>query len=263
MRPVPQNAVPLLHGPDETTEGYYQLEEIERAMAFEVLAIHREPVELWYRLLTLYYRGMKGEWDFSDAEGDDVRLMVWGLQSQLLGLGVSSAKAALDLLLAGYYSVAFAAIRHMLETFVQYSYVAVAPMEVVHWYEQPGGLEAQTQPPSCSRMVNAIKLHSQLGLQAPLYDEVYASWRLMCKGAHPSGQGITQTTTCDERKLVFGATYAEELCLVGFDHGLFAVDLLLAGIIGLGRQPDSWRAQFEVARANASTWRNMLRARET
>lgn len=202
------------------------------------------------------------EWDFSDAEDDDVKRQVWGLQSQLLGLGVSSAKAALDMLLAGYYSMAFAAIRHMLETFVQYCYVAVAPMEAAHWYEQPGGLDAQTKTPGCKHMINVIKQHPQLGLHAGFYDSIYDSWNLMSKGSHPSGQGITQTRTSDEAKLLFGATYREELCLVGFDHGLYAVDKLLHALVSSREHTDEWRSDLASTRAKTAAWRAAMRARE-
>lgn len=262
MRPAPENIPPLLYGPDEVTEGYYLLEELERAMSLEALSTHREPAEIWYRFLTLYRRGMTGEWDFSNAEDDDVKRQVWGLQSQLLGLGVSSAKAALDMLLAGYYSMAFAAIRHMLETFVQYCYVAVTPMEAVRWYEQPGGPDAQAQTPGCKRMLDVIKQNSQLGLHASFYDSIYDSWKLMSKGSHPSGQGITQTRTSDEAKLLFGATYHEKLCLAGFDHGLYAVDKLLHALVSLREQSDEWKLQFTAVRTKTTAWRAAMRARE-
>ena len=49
-------------------------------------------------------------------------------------------EGSLDLLLAGYYSLAYAAIRHMLETFVQYFYVVVQPEEATGGIGNPSAL---------------------------------------------------------------------------------------------------------------------------
>jgi hypothetical protein len=255
MRPPPEQTPPLLYGPDDVTEGYYELEELERAMTLEALRKHREPVAFWYRALTLYRRGMIGEWDFSDAGEEETKLTVWGLQSQLLGLGVSSTKAALDMLLAGYYSVAYAAIRHMLETFVQYLYVAIAPDEAKRWYKQPGGLEAQSRTPGCRFMVDEIKQRPDLA-PPDFMEKVYTAWALMSKGAHPTGEGIHQTAGDEEgRFFVIGAAYDRDFCLTGFDHGLFAIDNLLVALVGLRKQSDEWQAKWEALRPDVSHWR--------
>ncbi len=258
MRRPPEQTPPLLYGSDEVAEGYYELEELERATTLDALLKHREPVALWYRALTIYRRGMIGEWDFSDAGEDKTKLTVWGLQSQLLGLGVSSAKAALDMLLAGYYSLAYAAIRHMLETFIQYLYVAIKPDEAKLWYKQPGGPEAQGRTPGCRFMVNAIKQRPDLA-PPDFMEKVYAAWDLMSKGSHPTGQGIHQTVGDEEgRFFVIGATYDHDFCLTGFDHGLFAINNLLVALAGLRKQSDEWQAKRETLRGDVSLWRKSM-----
>lgn len=254
----PEQEPPLLSGPDEVTEGYYELEALEWEMTREALRQHREPVEFWYRALTLYCRGMLGEWNFTDVETDKTRMAVCGLQSKLLGLGVSSTKAALDMLLAGYYSIAFASIRHMLETFVQYVYVGVRPEEVMLWYKNSDAPDAQTKTPGCRQMVDFIK--QQQDLESPaFFDRIYDAWSLMSKGTHPTGQGIYQTVGDEGGKaFVFGATYHRNSCLVGFDHGLFATMQLLTALVGLCSQDDEWKSKLTDLQNEIDAWRESL-----
>src|SRR5215208_6794789 len=103
----PDQTPPLLFGPRDVVEGYYDLEVHERNQTFQTLTPYRDAVALWYRALTLHWRAMLGEWEFVDAVPGRPELTAQGLQMQLLGLSVSASKAALDMLLAGYYSVAF------------------------------------------------------------------------------------------------------------------------------------------------------------
>lgn len=255
IRQPPTQAPPLLYGPDSITEGYYELEALERGMTLEALRKHREPVALWYRGLRLYRAGVAGEWDFTAAAGDKAKLTVWGLRAQLLGLGVSSAKSALDLLLAGYYSMAFAAIRHMLESFIQYLYVGVNPSEARLWYRQPGGLAAQKDPPGCTAMVKAIEKCQIDQAFKTTARSAHRSWRLMCKGAHPSGEGLTQTTTDDDARFNLGAIYKPDLCLVGFDHGLYAASLLLLGIMGVRTLDETWKGDYKGWGDDVALWR--------
>jgi len=260
MRPHPEQPPPLLSGPDGVTEGYYELEALERNKTWEALRRHTEAASFWYRSLTLYRRAMLGQWDFSDVGEDKARLTVYGLQSQLLGLGVSSAKAALDMLLAGYYSVAFASIRHMLETFVQYCYVAVKPEEANRWYTQSDGIEDQSKTPGCKHMI--ITIQQRPDLAPPSFmDKVYDSWSLMSKGSHPTGQGIFQTVGDEEGWFfVIGATYNRDFCLTGFDHGLFALDKLLVALVSLKKQDDDWTAESGKLRDEVSRWRETTAA---
>ena len=91
--------------------------------------------------------------------------------------------------LAGYYSVAYGRIRHMLVSHVQFLYVVVRPDEATKWYRRPGRPEAQADPLGFGTMAKAIKTHEDWTIH-DVIGKVGASWKLMCKGAHPSGEGI-------------------------------------------------------------------------
>lgn len=226
--PRPDQEPPLLWGPKLVVEGYYELEKQERNQRLHVICEHDDAVAIWYRAMTLFREAVLGTWTLSGAAGSDERACE-GLQMQLLGLSVSSMKASLDALQSGYYSVAFAMIRHMLETFVQCLYARFEPDEVRHWYEQPGGINAQTDPPGMKEMCQKLQANTAVK-GTPLHgllDDVYAQWRLMSKGSHPSGVGIRQTSTEDEVRHSIGGNYHRDLCLAGFDVGFFAVVRLL------------------------------------
>jgi hypothetical protein len=225
----PTTPRPLLAGPPEVEEGYYDLDEHERNQMWVAMSTHPDAVALWYRALTQYRRAMLGGWTFT-AKRDTEELAAKGLQMQLLGLGVSAAKSSLDDLLAGYYSQAFGGIRHMLETFAQCLYVSFNPDESEHWYEQEGGIAAQIDPPGMKEMCQAIQAEPSFRRTkvSGFMDRVYNSWQLMSKGAHPSGVGIRQSEGEDATKHLIGATYHHELALPGFEIGLFAVHIAAA-----------------------------------
>ena len=225
----PTTPPPLHAGPPDVEEGYYDLEEHERNQMWEAIDRHADAVALWYQALTQYRRAMIGGWHFEGAKPGSVELAAMGLRMQLLGLGVSAAKSSLDDLLAGYYSQAFGGIRHMLETFAQCFYVDRNPDASRHWNEQPGGIDAQIDPPGMKQMCQTIQAESEFAFtKVPGFmDRVYNSWHLMSKGTHPSGVGIRQTEGEVETKYLIGATYNPDLCLAGFDIGLFAVGTLL------------------------------------
>ena len=93
-------------------------------------------------------------------------------------------------------------------------------------------------------MIAAIKQHPEMD-GTDFLDNVYANWQLMSKGAHPTGEGITQTTGEGEGRFVFGATYNRDLCPLGFDHGLFAVPLLVQALGWVRPQVEDWTAQID------------------
>lgn len=254
----PTTPRPLLPGPPDVEEGYYDLEEHERNQMREAMSKHADAVALWYRALTQYRRAMLGTWHFEGAKPRTIELTAMGLQMQLLGLGVSAAKSSLDDLLAGYYSQAFAGIRHMLETFVQCLYVSFNPDESEHWYEQPGGIDAQVEPPGMNQMCQTIQAEPGFKFSGVpgFMDKVYNSWVLMSKGSHPSGVGIRQTDGDDETKHLIGATYRPDLCLAGLDIGLFAVATLLPQALRMVKpEIGEWSAEWEQISNDAGAWR--------
>ncbi len=107
--------------------GYNALEEIQRRVRLESMSYHDKEMEQWSRALALYSVAQYGTWDLSSRNTPEVRFQAVGIRMGLLGLGLSSAKVAIDTLLAGYYSVAFATIRHMAETVLQCLYLDAFP----------------------------------------------------------------------------------------------------------------------------------------
>lgn len=255
---------PLLYGSEDVVEGYFELEKIERNVKLSAYRNHSEAVALWYRALTLYRRGMLGKWDFSQYADHSVELKAAGLQSQLLGLGVSSAKSALDDLLAGYYSLAFAAIRHMVESYIAFLYIAVDPSEYHLWYSDDDGINRKT--PRCKRMTDVLKGSEELrklGFTPEAIDKIYASWSLMAKGSHPTGEGIVQTVDETGARYIVGATYIRTHCLIGFDHGLYALSNLLSCIAVLGGPSQNrveWNEQRKRLSKDMTDWRTRLRS---
>lgn len=255
----------MLYGSEEVVEGYYKLEEIERNVKFQAYRAHRDAVALWYRALSLYRRGIIGEWDFSQYPDGSMELKVAGLYSQLLGLGVSSAKSALDDLLAGYYSLAFAAIRHMVESYIAFLYVAVKPSEYELWYadDDENGISKKT--PRCRYMIDELKNSEemkQLGYTADAIESIYKSWSLMSKGSHPTGEGIVQTVEEAGTGYILGATYVESHCLVGFDHGFYALSSLLSCIAAVGQPSqnrEEWNDERKRLRDEMAEWRDRLK----
>jgi hypothetical protein len=254
----PTTPRPLLEGPPEVEEGYYDLEEHERNQMWVALREQQDAAALWYRALTQYRRAMLGNWTFAGMTPGTDELKAKNLQMRLLGLAVSPAKSSLDDLLAGYYSQAFGGIRFLLETFAQCCYLDFHPDETEHWYEQPGGIAAQVDPPSMQEMCRAIQAEAGFAYAdaQQFADRLYNSWHLMSKGAHPSGVGIRQTEGADDAKSLIGATYRPDLCLAGFDIGLFALATLLPRALKIVKpQIGAWAAEWERIGKDAGEWR--------
>lgn len=267
----PTGVPPLIFGPGEITEGYYRLEELERGFSLETMSKNQIAVSLWYQALTLYRRGMLGPWNYpGDKEMED-NLTAWNLQSQLLGLGVGSAKSALDLLLAGYYSNAFAIIRHILESVIQSIYLETFTLESPLWFGKPGRFARdlvkanpskkppKNIPPNCKEMVERLKKeYSARPIWGTRLDSMYDSWVLMSKGSHPTAEGMRQTNTNGNTSYRFDPTYFEDLCLVGFDHGLAAVNRQLISLSSVKPQPQEWTDRRAALSKAIDDWRQTL-----
>lgn len=241
-------------------QGYQALENHERRVITQTAEIHRDAVGLWLREITLYRLGILGSQDFRNIVDDPLRINVYRFQTQLVGLGLSTAKTTLDLLLAGYYSVAFSAIRHMVESVIQYLYVATNSEKVKLWY--PEGLASKSEKtPPCREMVDSITKYGQPLLEfmkAPsdFPNTMYRSWKIMSKGSHPSAEGIHQLNDLtNSGRFLIGAVYNENYCLVGFDHGLFAIANLMRHMVFVKTQSDDWGADFGNLWVDISNWR--------
>jgi len=223
---LPKEPPALLCGTDGETAGYYELESQERRVSAAVLSEQLIPVGIWYRGLTLYVHAIKGVWKIPD----DAVSTVW---MELAGLGVATSKVALDTLVAGYYSAAFSAIRHMMETFIQCHYLSVKPDEVLKWIGARPESGEEPETPGCGSMITELKRLAPNASETDFrnvafWDDLRNRWLYMCKGPHPSRLGLDQVRPFGEdSQYHYGATYLEPLSLTGFYYGLFALHLLL------------------------------------
>jgi hypothetical protein len=117
---------PILVGPEDIIGGYYRLERLEREVGMRALVDHQAEVGIWYRLLTQQSEALARGFRF---DGTEEKRRAQGLRSQLIALSLTTSRAALDMLIAGYYSIAYAAIRHMIESWSISRFVEVWPHE--------------------------------------------------------------------------------------------------------------------------------------
>jgi hypothetical protein len=59
LEPPPDQPLPLLPGPRDVVEGYYELETLERNQRRKTSSEHTDAVALWYRALTLHRRASR------------------------------------------------------------------------------------------------------------------------------------------------------------------------------------------------------------
>lgn len=248
---------PMLFGSSKAVDGYCSLELGERSNALRTLQEHSTEASLWYRGLRLLLDPFEGEWILPKAEPERSAYI---LRADILGLEVSSAKAALDLILSGYYSLAFAAIRHMLESSAQTMYIVLFPDRTDPW-------QVGKKNPAMRFLIDQIK--SQLkksGFQPELaerFERLYRSWALMSKGAHPTGEGLLQTKpTVEDPRNIVGPAYRPNLSHVAFDHGLWALQMLLLALHSLGRTNSEWDQDFDQWGHERQAFRDSLRNRD-
>lgn len=229
---------PLVFGGDDVVEGYYALERAERNQGMGTLASrHQREVWIWYRLLTLHRRAFLRGFAFGCPEDE---LTAHGLRALLLALGLSCSKAALDMLLAGYYSVAYAAIRHMVESMVLCHYLELMPKAAAAFYAaSPGAPDPPKVPPFKNIVGELKKTYPDI---EHLFVGAYSAWLAMGKGAHPTGIGIVQVLGDEGGRGVLGPTYHPNMATDGFAHGLTAALGLVFETGRLQPQPPEWEA---------------------
>ena len=231
-------AVPLVFGSPEVVEGYYTLETLERNLKHEPVNRHPESVDLWYRLLTALYRAFTEDFRFSD--GADDKLTALQVRAELLALSLTSSKAGLDLLLAGYYSPAYATIRHMIETGLFCRFIDMNPGEVGAFYaSETDPAKTKIPQPNVSTVVRQLK--QGYPNERKWFESLHKGWRHMSNGSHPTAIGIVQTREQQTDRSIFGATYHPTLFLDGMRTGLVAVYCLAEEADRLQARSDAWR----------------------
>src|SRR5215213_361898 len=143
------------------------------------------------------------------ANQDDAHTS-WGLRLSLASAAVASAKLTLDATLAGYYSQAFALIRHMLETWQQMAYVRLNEPAARQWFS-PDGVREPHQP-NQNTIARGIR---RFGKSDPMVlhnlGTVENLMRDLNQGAHPTVLAVMQTDTPDPEQRRLGATFNPDL----------------------------------------------------
>lgn len=240
-----------------TVGGYNALEISQRRVRIESMSHHQKETHLWYRGMTLYFVAHYGQWDLSPTTPDD-EFQARGVQMDLLGLGLSSAKVAIDTLLAGYYSASFATIRHMTETVLQCAYLVDFPNRAFLWRSELTEdsikqMGARRLREKLIKRMKTFEPESERQARTEYIEAVFESWESLSVGSHPSGIGLLQVdppSSNDGRKV--GGVYERYMTLYGFDRGFFAFKGLLDQYEFTNRVNDEWRLRFD-------SWRYYVR----
>ena len=264
----PQRDIALVYGPASTTLGYYELEEASRANALETLSQHPRETELWYRALTLHLEILRGRWTPLSGDGSKKQWIARNAQIDLLALALCSSKTALDAILAGYYSMGWAASRHCVETALRCLYLEDLPDAYRYLYDT-GDNDTKQRFPSASQVRNQIKKHYKndnspgARTYVAMVEDTYKVFELMNAGSHPSGEGIVQLQDIQESgSRYWGSNYRYDLTMVSFDNGLSAVGCILTCYYLVRAIDPAWTHQFRQWQSDVSTWRGELRHNE-
>jgi hypothetical protein len=206
---------PKAGGSLDLFEGYYLLERDERRAMLDALGRHTREVTLWYGFLSNYRRTLEGE---IVHPPDDV---AFGARRQILSLGLTSSKAALDAVLAGYYSVAYCSIRHMVECWFVSRYLECHPEKYLGLYAPAPGAK-KVKLPEIDSLIKDVEACDHALAPAAAVKEMKRVWVAMSKGAHLTGEGIVQTASTADGVVHLGATYVPEMAVPGFAAGLHA-----------------------------------------
>jgi hypothetical protein len=181
----------------------------------DALGRHTREVTFWYELLSNHRRSLEGE---LVRRPDDVAFVA---RRQILSLGLTSSKAALDALLAGYYSVAYCSIRHMCECWFVSRYLECHPEKYLGLYApEPGAKKVKIPGPDS--LIKDVEACDHALAPAAAVRAMKRIWVATSKGAHVTGEGIVQTASSKEGVVHLGATYVTEMAVSGFAAGVQA-----------------------------------------
>ena len=243
----PRACKPVLNAPAHVVAGYTTLH-LQEAK-YTGIALEKMPAEIavWHRYLTLFNRTMRREHISPSDNQDDARTS-WGLRLSLASASAASAKLALDATLAGYYSQAYALIRHMLETWQQMTYVRLNEPAASQWFS-PDGVREPRQP-NQNTITTGIRrfgkndpmaLHNLRAVEKEISD--------LNKGAHPTVLAVMQTDTPDPELRQLGANFNPELFWRTWSIGTVALALLLHEIAQIVEVDVDWWTEFDAIRA--------------
>lgn len=225
---------------------YDDVEANDNSLRVETSRHHGDLIALWLIAIKLASDAFApGQSYRSPENADAAERKAYRLRLQLLGLSTRGAKPALDLLLAGYYTEAFGLIRTMLDGWCRSLYVRLRPTEYGRWYSPE---QANIDPlqvvrkaePNLGEIDGVITADGDAD-DRRFFEEANLRFRLLSAGTHPSGEGITQVVDNGSQVLLFNPFYRENLCRHGFNHGLFALLILLDEVDCIGEQSQGWK----------------------
>jgi hypothetical protein len=239
---TPQACKPVLNAPMDVIAGYRTLHIQEAKYTGIALANMPAEIAVCHRYLTLFNRTMRKE-HISPSENQDDARTAWGLRLSLASAAASSAKLTLDATLAGYYSQAFALIRHMLETWQQMAYVRLNERAASQWFS-PDGIR-NPQQPNQNTVIKGIR---RFGKHDPMVlnnlGAVEKEFENLNNGAHPTVLAVMQTDTPDPEQRQLGANFNSELFARTWSIGTVALALLLHEIAQIVEVDADWWTEF-------------------
>ena len=221
--------VPSGDEPPDISEGYIELERVQRLAGRWVIQEYRFAVALWYELLTHYRRALEGQTPALDNAG--------GPRREILTLGLGSSKIALDATLAGYYSVAMACIRHIAECWFNSRYLECHPDKWPAFYRRTPGTPKVKVPDTDGLIKDVIACNHPLAPSSTA-KRMQKVWNEGSKGVHVSGEGMVQASSDDANVYHVGPTFSLSMALTTFANGLLATERLTRETVSILRFDD-------------------------
>jgi hypothetical protein len=245
-KPLPIAAKPMLAVEAPIASGYVNLHETEAHQTLLSLEAMPEAVRVMYRYLTVYDGMMRRE---HDCDGD----LACQLRLRLAAVAASTMKASLDLALAGYYSPAYALVRHLLETWQALAYLRINPSAARQWFSPDGTRRAR--PPSRRRIANRV---SQPGSG---FEEMQANAQTVKRmiekchdGAHPSMLTMLQPEIGRDDYMQLGGNFQRRYLAEWMSHATAAFALVIHEVAHTIETDDQFAEDFGPIHAERSEW---------
>lgn len=243
-------------------EGYNHLESAEHIFARRVNDTCARPIRLWYEALNIYRLAMQSQ----QVTRKDIDPRIVPLRIQLQAQGVASAKAALDMLSVGYYNVAFAAIRQLMDIHIQCYYLLIRPEDARFWATALDDASIVANPPSCRSMVTDLKRFAARNgddVQFPTeasWQHLYDRWNALGSWTFaPAMEAEVGAFSGRSSTVESGPRHDSALVQMGFFYGLVTLDSLFAMLSEDGRLTGEGRDHHARYHDELDAWTASLR----
>jgi hypothetical protein len=238
--------------------GYSEAEDWENAERTGNSTRHPVAISTWLRAQNLFTSALYSptpsvRYSSGASDARSAQHKGFWLRYSLLTLSGRASKPTLDLILASYYTEAWALERSMLEGWLKSIYVRWKPEEYRRWHEPY--VENLTGPaPKRETRWNDAK-EALLGRCDPnnpmlvedqgLIREAQLRWEFLNMGAHPSGRGVDQMRNDGLGLMKFYPEYDAHYCEQALCIGVFIQSLLLREVKELKAFPDGWLQHYD------------------